>query len=54
MCIRDSPNTGEDLGSSDKVRIARQTIFHSADKPSHVLMPVVDVPVKEPQDHAAR
>ena len=49
-----NPNTGEDLGASDKVRIARQTVFHSADKPSHILLPVVEVPVKEPQDHAAR
>ena len=24
-----NPNTGEDLGASDKVRIARQTVFHS-------------------------
>ena len=49
-----NPNTGEDLGASDKVRIARQTVFHSADKPSHILLPVVDVPVNEPHDHAAR
>ena len=42
-----NPNTGEDLGASDKVRIARQTILHSADKPSHILLPVVDLPRKE-------
>ena len=42
-----NPNTGEDLGASDKVRIARQTVFHSADKASHILLPVVEVPVSE-------
>jgi hypothetical protein len=41
-----NPNTGEDLGVSDKVRIARQTIFHSVDKPSHILLPVVELPGK--------
>ena len=45
-----NPNTGEDLGASDKVRIARQTVFHSADKPSHILLPVVELPAKEESD----
>jgi putative CocE/NonD family hydrolase len=39
-----NPNTGEDLGVSDKVRLARQKIFHTAERPSHILLPVVDIP----------
>ena len=39
-----NPNTGEDLGASDRVRVARQTILHSAQYPSHILLPVVEVP----------
>jgi putative CocE/NonD family hydrolase len=37
-------NSGEDLATGSKVRAARQTIFHSADRASHILLPVVDVP----------
>lgn len=39
-----NPNTGEDLGISDKVRLAKQTVFHTVERPSHVLFPVVEVP----------
>ncbi|HEY3127817.1 MAG TPA: CocE/NonD family hydrolase [Acidobacteriota bacterium] len=39
-----NPNTGEDLGTSDKVRIATQTVFHSKEHPSHILLPVVEAP----------
>jgi putative CocE/NonD family hydrolase len=37
-------NTGEDLGSAVKPRIARQTVYHSAQRPSHIVLPVVPVP----------
>ena len=49
-----NPNTGEDLGVSDKVRIAHQTVFHSQDKPSHILLPVVQLPAKEHGDAEGR
>ncbi len=39
-----NPNTGDDLGVSDKTRIAKQTIFHTAKYPSHVLLSLVEVP----------
>jgi uncharacterized protein len=39
-----NPNTGETFGSSSRVRIARQTIFHSADRASHIVLPVVAAP----------
>jgi putative CocE/NonD family hydrolase len=39
-----NPNTGEALGSSAKLRVARQTVFHSADKASHIVLPVVPMP----------
>ena len=39
-----NPNSGEDLATGTKVRAARQTVFHSADRASHILLPVVDVP----------
>jgi hypothetical protein len=39
-----NPNTGEVFGSSSKLRIARQTVFHTAERPSHLLLPVVPMP----------
>jgi putative CocE/NonD family hydrolase len=42
-----NPNTGEPFGTSAKVRIAEQTIFHTAQRGSHVLLPVVPVPKKK-------
>lgn len=39
-----NPNTGDDLGVSDKVRVAKQTIFHSPDSKSHILLPIVAAP----------
>jgi predicted acyl esterase len=44
-----NPNTGEIFGSSSKVRVAKQTIFHTAQRPSHILLPVVPVPKGKPQ-----
>ena len=39
-----NPNTGEAFGTSAKVRVAKQTIFHSAQRASHILLPVVPLP----------
>jgi hypothetical protein len=39
-----NPNTGEPFGSSARVRVARQTIFHTAPRASHIVLPVVPVP----------
>jgi putative CocE/NonD family hydrolase len=39
-----NPNTGEDLGVSAKTRVARQTIYHSAARPSRIVLPVVQAP----------
>jgi putative CocE/NonD family hydrolase len=36
-----NPNTGDPLGSSDKVRIAVQTIHHGGKNSSHIVLPVV-------------
>jgi uncharacterized protein len=36
-----NPNTGGDLGSDYSVEIARQTIFHDARYPSHVVLPII-------------
>jgi putative CocE/NonD family hydrolase len=44
-----NPNTGDVFGSSGKVRVARQTIFHTAQRPSHILLPVVPAPKAKPQ-----
>jgi putative CocE/NonD family hydrolase len=41
-----NPNTGEDLGSSDRLRAVRQTVFHSRDRRSHILLPVVEIPAR--------
>jgi putative CocE/NonD family hydrolase len=41
-----NPNTGEDLGQSAQVRVARQTVFHTPDRRSHIVLPVVEVPAR--------
>jgi putative CocE/NonD family hydrolase len=39
-----NPNTGEDLGASDKVRIARQTVHRGGARASHIVLPLVELP----------
>jgi len=39
-----NPNTGENLGASTKLRVAKQTIFHGGARASHLVLPVVDLP----------
>lgn len=39
-----NPNTGETFATSDKVRVANQTIHHGPTKPSAVVLPVVPLP----------
>jgi putative CocE/NonD family hydrolase len=39
-----NPNTGEDLGASDRVRTAKQTVHHGGPRASHIVLPVVQVP----------
>jgi putative CocE/NonD family hydrolase len=39
-----NPNTGEAFGASSKTRVAKQTIFHTAQRPSHIVLPVVSLP----------
>ncbi len=39
-----NPNTGDIFGSTSRMRVAKQTIFHTAARPSHILLPVVPVP----------
>jgi putative CocE/NonD family hydrolase len=51
-----NPNTGRPFGVSAEVRTARQTIYHSAARPSHVILPVIPgslaSPAKKPSaDH---
>lgn len=41
-----NPNTGEPFGTSAKVRVAQQTVFHTAQRASHILLPVVPMPKK--------
>jgi putative CocE/NonD family hydrolase len=36
-----NPNTGKPFGMSADVKTAHQTIYHSAAKPSHILLPVI-------------
>ncbi|MCC6588706.1 MAG: CocE/NonD family hydrolase [Bryobacterales bacterium] len=37
-------NSGEDLLTGKRPRVARQTVFHSPSQPSHLLLPVIEVP----------
>ena len=36
-----NPNTGKTLGVDTELRTARQTVHHSREHPSHILLPVV-------------
>lgn len=36
-----NPNTGDPLGTSSRVRIAKQTIHHGGEQASHIILPVV-------------
>ncbi len=49
-----NPNTGEKLGDSDRLRVARQTIFHAPGRQSHIVLPVVEVPGVEAARSANR
>jgi putative CocE/NonD family hydrolase len=39
-----NPNTGEALGASERIRIARQRVYHTAAQASHIVLPVVPAP----------
>ena len=36
-----NPNTGAVFGTTSEVKVAQQTIYHDAERPSHVLLPVI-------------
>jgi putative CocE/NonD family hydrolase len=36
-----NPNTGAPFGTTDKVRVAQQTVYHDGERPSHILLPVI-------------
>jgi putative CocE/NonD family hydrolase len=36
-----NPNTGEALGRTTRVQVARQTIYHDREHPSHIVLPIV-------------
>ena len=36
-----NPNTGEPLGRNTRTQVAHNTVHHSADCPSHIVLPVV-------------
>jgi uncharacterized protein len=39
-----NPNTGEDVGSSSRVREAKQTVYHGGSRASQIVLPVVPLP----------
>ena len=39
-----NPNTGADLGADAKLRVAKQIVYHSGQRPSAIILPVVNVP----------
>jgi uncharacterized protein len=36
-----NPNTAAKFGTTKEVRVAEQTVFHDAERPSHILLPVI-------------
>jgi len=41
-----NPNTGDPLGASDRTRVAHQKILHTPQYKSHIVLPVVEVPLQ--------
>jgi putative CocE/NonD family hydrolase len=39
-----NPNTGENLGATNRVRTAAQVVHHGGQRASHIVLPVVPVP----------
>ncbi|QKG83749.1 CocE/NonD family hydrolase [Kroppenstedtia pulmonis] len=42
-----NPNTGSTMKDSDQMKLARQTIYHTDQYPSHILLPVIPAKGKE-------
>jgi uncharacterized protein len=36
-----NPNTGAKFGTSAEMKVAQQTIYHDAQRPSHIVLPVI-------------
>ena len=36
-----NPNTGHDFGADAELALARQTVYHDRERPSHILLPVI-------------
>ena len=36
-----NPNTGETFGTSARIKVAQQTVYHDGERPSHILLPVI-------------
>jgi len=36
-----NPNTAAKFGATKEVRAAHQTVYHDAERPSHILLPVI-------------
>jgi putative CocE/NonD family hydrolase len=36
-----NPNTGAVFGTTSEVKVAQQTVYHDAERPSHVLLPMI-------------
>jgi uncharacterized protein len=37
-----NPNTGGRFGEETQLKKASQTIFHNSDRPSHIILPIVE------------
>jgi putative CocE/NonD family hydrolase len=37
-----NPNTGKPFGTSDEIKIAQQTVYHTQAQPSHIVLPIVE------------
>ena len=36
-----NPNTGATFGTSAEIRVAKQTVYHDAQRASHIVLPVI-------------
>lgn len=43
-----NPNTGEPLNQNRRWRVADNTVYHNAQHPSHIILPIIPAPSKTP------
>lgn len=49
-----NPNTGAEFGTTTELKVATQTIYHDAERPSHIVLPIIPAATTTSRAQAAR